>query len=243
VKEENLVMLNTDKDDIMEQGLVGTSNGGDQASAETIDHGFQEDDNDVILLVTKKSTVPQQQSNGTKTESISSRCESMDPNNLSCACCSPSCSSCSDKEHDEEKGPQEQSLFSVHYQQQQQVTDDCAMCLEPYRVGEMIVWSETCPHVFHKDCFVEYLLSHRGSNGTPCPSCRQTYCDESVFCLSPDELKEDGDSSSSSLTFLLAADGEEPIVGPAVISEPGQEGEADDSILLSVDEEAPAINT
>lgn len=63
----------------------------------------------------------------------------------------------------------------------QYVHDSCAICLEPYQEGDFVVWSctESCPHVFHKTCFADYLASYRGP-GTPCPSCRQPFIDEYV---------------------------------------------------------------
>lgn len=63
----------------------------------------------------------------------------------------------------------------------QYVHDSCAICLEPYQEGDFVVWSctESCPHVFHKACFADYLASYRGP-GTPCPSCRQPFIDEYV---------------------------------------------------------------
>jgi len=58
----------------------------------------------------------------------------------------------------------------------------CAICLEDYRVGEVVVWScaphSECPHVYHRDCMVEYLIRYRGgADGSPCPSCRRNYLD------------------------------------------------------------------
>lgn len=69
----------------------------------------------------------------------------------------------------------------LHHTSRQYVHDSCAICLEPYQAGDVVVWSctESCPHVFHKTCFVDYLLSYR-SPGTPCPACRQPFIDECV---------------------------------------------------------------
>ena len=62
--------------------------------------------------------------------------------------------------------------------------DSCAICMDPYRAGDAVLWSSAkkvkCPHIFHKHCFVEYLASYRGS-GTPCPMCRQEYFCEDIF--------------------------------------------------------------
>lgn len=68
------------------------------------------------------------------------------------------------------------------------VHDACVICLDPYKVNDTVVWSSTtqsaCPHVFHTDCFIEYLSCHRGL-GVPCPSCRQAYFSEDIFKKDP----------------------------------------------------------
>ena len=45
----------------------------------------------------------------------------------------------------------------------------CPICLEEYKVGDEIAWSknEECPHAFHFDCILEWLLKH-----DECPLCR-----------------------------------------------------------------------
>jgi hypothetical protein len=57
------------------------------------------------------------------------------------------------------------------------VSNCCAVCLEAYKPGEVIVWScnNECPHVYHRECMVDYLVSIKGE-GSPCPSCRQKFC-------------------------------------------------------------------
>ena len=49
----------------------------------------------------------------------------------------------------------------------------CCICLEPYRVGDVVAWSnntsEECLHVFHKDCIVQWLENLKHDE---CPSCR-----------------------------------------------------------------------
>jgi hypothetical protein len=54
------------------------------------------------------------------------------------------------------------------------VLNCCAICLEDYKVGEVVVWSccpgGGCPHIYHRDCMVDYLVSYR-VEGSPCPSC------------------------------------------------------------------------
>jgi hypothetical protein len=57
---------------------------------------------------------------------------------------------------------------------QRQHHPQCAICLEGLRVHEEIGLSqnEACPHVFHKACISEWLLSHK-----ECPICRRRYLD------------------------------------------------------------------
>lgn len=61
------------------------------------------------------------------------------------------------------------------------VPNCCAVCLCPYTQGETIVWSSNgkCPHAFHKDCVVEWLIKMQ--IGTPCPCCRQEFTDLNQF--------------------------------------------------------------
>lgn len=53
----------------------------------------------------------------------------------------------------------------------------CAICLDPYKVDDIIVWSSSpdCRHVFHQECLVEGLSRARSSEA-PCPCCRIIFC-------------------------------------------------------------------
>lgn len=53
----------------------------------------------------------------------------------------------------------------------------CAICLCSYEIGETIVWSSnnSCHHVFHYECILQWLVKMR--KGTPCPCCRQEFTD------------------------------------------------------------------
>lgn len=226
VQEANLVSLKTETGDDIEQGVEGNKEQG----SDPIDGYVEENEqHGIILLVTKKIKLPKQQqeahNNSGENNNLTA---SMDQANVPCSPSTSVCGEmgetlifssalpCSNDQEEGDKGAQHcpsSSVAHYHRQQQQQrqqhqVMDACAICLDPYHVGETVVWSDTCPHVFHKECFVEYLLSHRGKS-TPCPSCRQTYCDESVFCLTPHEMKG-GDSSREDQSVVGGLDEEAP---------------------------------
>ncbi len=57
------------------------------------------------------------------------------------------------------------------------VSNLCAICLEEYHEGETIVWASNkkCPHAFHRDCLVSYLVKVKTENHYPCPCCRQNF--------------------------------------------------------------------
>ena len=69
------------------------------------------------------------------------------------------------------------------------VTNLCAICLEEYHEGETIVWSsnKNCPHAFHRDCLVSYLVKVKQKNSYPCPCCRQNF----FFDEANDEYKKE----------------------------------------------------
>jgi hypothetical protein len=57
------------------------------------------------------------------------------------------------------------------------VPNFCAICLNSYVVGEVIVWSEneSCQHAFHQDCIADYLVTIEDAKKKPCPCCRQPF--------------------------------------------------------------------
>ena len=67
------------------------------------------------------------------------------------------------------------------------VSNTCAICLEPYQEGEVVVWStnDSCQHVYHETCAVDYIMNfkYKGNDyqsrtkhkSTPCPVCRQPF--------------------------------------------------------------------
>ena len=64
----------------------------------------------------------------------------------------------------------------------------CAICLEPYQVGDVVVWSmnKGCKHAFDLECFLDYFMHSQDGESAPCPCCRK------VFLVPPDD---DGDSN------------------------------------------------
>ena len=59
------------------------------------------------------------------------------------------------------------------------VPGSCAICLERYRPGCIVSWSSNneCPHVFHRDCILLWLLD---KEKWECPCCRGEFVRESV---------------------------------------------------------------
>jgi cellulose synthase/poly-beta-1,6-N-acetylglucosamine synthase-like glycosyltransferase len=94
----------------------------------------------------------------------------------------------------------------------------CIICFEDFCAGETVVHSDNpdiCKHVFHEDCMVRYLASHsqrtkvggstdgnRNNNSnnryahTPCPTCRQPFCQVSHEDLIIAVLLQEQHSSS-----------------------------------------------
>ncbi len=60
-------------------------------------------------------------------------------------------------------------------QDSHRIPNQCAICLCDYEEGDTIVTScdRSCPHAFHRECIVEWLV--RMQEGTPCPCCRRTF--------------------------------------------------------------------
>jgi len=55
----------------------------------------------------------------------------------------------------------------------------CAICICPYEEGDIRIFSKRCPHVFHKECILEWLVKCHNE----CPCCRKEMVTKS-------ELKE-----------------------------------------------------
>jgi hypothetical protein len=57
------------------------------------------------------------------------------------------------------------------------VPNMCAICLDSYQPDQIVAWSSGCTHAFHQDCISHYLAKKMIGGETPCPSCRQKFCD------------------------------------------------------------------
>ena len=64
------------------------------------------------------------------------------------------------------------------------VPNCCAICLGDYEVNDQVVWSSNsahqeesnrCPHAFHQECILDWLI--RMQPATPCPCCRLEFTD------------------------------------------------------------------
>ena len=69
------------------------------------------------------------------------------------------------------------SALSSQASAHNKVPNECAICLSGYEKGETIVTSYNgeCPHAFHQECIVEWLVKMQ--DGAPCPCCRRTFID------------------------------------------------------------------
>lgn len=50
---------------------------------------------------------------------------------------------------------------------------ECAICMLPYDVGHVVVYSKQCTHAFHQDCILDWFSREKRD----CPSCRAVFWD------------------------------------------------------------------
>ena len=88
----------------------------------------------------------------------------------------------------------------------------CVICLEAFRVGDVVAWSrtlledpeaETCNHVFHKECIVGWLMEPTHDD---CPSCRtlivhEEECEDDVG--DGNEASSERSDPSSTSVFVI----------------------------------------
>ena len=82
--------------------------------------------------------------------------------------------------------------------EQCEVHNMCAICLDSYQPGQVVAWSSGCRHAFHQDCISYYLAKKMIGGETPCPSCRQDFC----------ELPQESLNSASSIADNIASSSE-----------------------------------
>ena len=54
---------------------------------------------------------------------------------------------------------------------------ECAVCLSPYKVGDVVLWSQNddCRHVFHCDCMLTWIVKKQS---VECPCCRRKFLND-----------------------------------------------------------------
>jgi hypothetical protein len=89
-------------------------------------------------------------------------------------------------------------VFSDGDDVERKVSNNCAICLENYSAGECVVWSsdQECRHVFHRDCIVAYLIKVK-SGETPCPCCRQSFCQ--LIAVTDEKKEPTGEPTEESI--------------------------------------------
>ena len=50
------------------------------------------------------------------------------------------------------------------------IDNQCVICFNEFDKGDEIGWSESCNHIFHRDCIYVWLLKH-----PECPCCRRKF--------------------------------------------------------------------
>jgi hypothetical protein len=91
----------------------------------------------------------------------------------------------------------------------------CAICLDSYQPGQLVVWSSGCRHAFHQDCISHYLAKKMIGGESPCPSCRQKFCElpEERFMSSPAIGGNNATTSESRIASLPPVTGESTWAG------------------------------
>jgi hypothetical protein len=100
---------------------------------------------------------------------------------------------------------------SHHSLEDNEESSACIICLEPFRVGDIVAWSkqstiprgkadveaQPCLHVFHRDCIGSWLTNPKHSD---CPACRSIILQDS-----PEEsnLEDEDLEAPSSMPFVI----------------------------------------
>jgi hypothetical protein len=82
------------------------------------------------------------------------------------------------------------------------VPNMCAICLDSYQPGQGVAWSSGCRHAFHQDCISYYLAKKMIGGETPCPCCRQKFCElpEEPWIMSASSISGNSATSFSEST-------------------------------------------
>eukprot|EP00573_Skeletonema_grethae_P003187 CAMPEP_0201687462 /NCGR_PEP_ID=MMETSP0578-20130828/1515_1 /ASSEMBLY_ACC=CAM_ASM_000663 /TAXON_ID=267565 /ORGANISM="Skeletonema grethea, Strain CCMP 1804" /LENGTH=258 /DNA_ID=CAMNT_0048171621 /DNA_START=165 /DNA_END=941 /DNA_ORIENTATION=- len=76
--------------------------------------------------------------------------------------------------------------------QNNQCSNECSICMLEYDIGDVVVCSKHCSHVFHQECILNWF-SHSnvksGKSNKSCPSCRCNFWD-----VDDEKHKEEGGS-------------------------------------------------
>merc|ERR1712176_990057 len=101
-------------------------------------------------------------------------------------------------------GSKKRSNISINLREA--VTDNpCAICLEPFRSGDDIVYCSNNaigqkPHVFHQACSYDYIINHSEGIQAPCPMCRK-------LLLPPEDQRKGCFKNTHSLELTLPEEG------------------------------------
>eukprot|EP00571_Detonula_confervacea_P006762 CAMPEP_0172315630 /NCGR_PEP_ID=MMETSP1058-20130122/25814_1 /TAXON_ID=83371 /ORGANISM="Detonula confervacea, Strain CCMP 353" /LENGTH=271 /DNA_ID=CAMNT_0013029749 /DNA_START=57 /DNA_END=872 /DNA_ORIENTATION=+ len=74
-----------------------------------------------------------------------------------------------------------------HKQHNQRTSNECAICMVEYDIGDVVIHSKNCSHAFHQDCILDWV----SRDNRDCPSCRAIF-------YNPNDGSETKKSSSRS---------------------------------------------
>ena len=57
-----------------------------------------------------------------------------------------------------------------HSEEKVWIDNQCVVCFNEFENGDEVGWSESCDHIFHRDCIYSWLLKH-----PECPCCRRNF--------------------------------------------------------------------
>lgn len=82
---------------------------------------------------------------------------------------------------------------------QHSISNECAICMAEYDLGDVVICSKTCPHAFHQDCILDWV----SRENTDCPVCRAVFYDPSRLQnnsdTNGDETPDDGNDNDTNI--------------------------------------------